>query len=87
MADEAQGAPGHGIGDKYYIGTIVKLYPGSERGVVRTASGREIPFKFSLVTMIGERRRFSDLQEGLTVGYDVSWTSRGLRVSVLRLPD
>ena len=87
MTDEGPAEPGKGISDRYYIGTIVKLHAGSERGVVRTATGREIPFKFAQVTMVGERRRFSDLNEGATVGYDISRTSRGLCVSVLRLRD
>ena len=87
MADEVPADPVGGIRDKYYIGTIVRLFAGSARGLVRTAAGREIPFEFAHVTMVGERRRFSDLREGATVGYDVSWTSRGLRVSVLRILD
>ncbi len=73
--------------DKFYIGTVEKLYPGGERGVIRAASGRDIPFTFAYVTMIGPRRRFEDLREGLEVGFDVSWTSSGLRVSAIRVFD
>jgi hypothetical protein len=73
--------------DKFYHGTVVKLYRGGERGRIRTASGREIPFTFMHVTMLGPHRAFADLHEGMTVGYDVSWTSKGLRVSVIRIPD
>jgi hypothetical protein len=72
--------------ERFYRGTIVKLHRGSERGVIRSASGREVQFKFLHVTMLGPYRRFTDLREGLEVGYDVSWTSRGLRVSVIRIP-
>ena len=73
--------------DKFYRGTIYTLHRGSQRGTVRTASGREIPFIFTYVTMLGRHRRFEDLHEGVQVGYDVSWTSRGLRVSVIKIPD
>jgi cold shock CspA family protein len=73
--------------DKFYHGTIVKLHRGGERGTIRSASGKEIAFKFLHVTMVGTHRRFEDLREGLEVGYDVSWTSKGLRVSVIRIPD
>ena len=73
--------------DKFYRGTVIKLHRGAERGVIRTTSWREIPFKFMHVTMLGPRHRFEDLYEGLQVGYDVSWTSSGLRVSVIRIPD
>ena len=74
-------------GDKYYRGTISKLQRGAGRGRIRSASGREIPFAFVFVTMVGPHRHFDDLHEGLEVGYDVSWTSKGLRVSVIRIPD
>jgi len=46
--------------------------------------GREILFSFQHVVLLGQRRRFDDLREGMTVGFDVGWTSRGLRVTVLR---
>jgi hypothetical protein len=71
----------------FYRGTVQKLYRGAERGVIRAASGRDIPFTFAQVTMVGPHQRFEDLREGLDVGYDVSWTSHGLRVSVIRIFD
>ncbi len=73
--------------DKFYHGTVEKLYQGGERGVIKAASGREIPFTFAHVAMIGPLRRFEDLREGLEVGFDVSWTSNGLRVSAIRVFD
>jgi hypothetical protein len=80
-------ATAEGSGDKFYRGRIIKLHRGAGRGTVRSASGREIPFLFAFVTLAGTGRRFEDLREGMEVGYDVSWTSRGLRVSVIHLPD
>jgi hypothetical protein len=74
-------------GDKFYQGTVHALQRGAQRGMVRAASGRDIPFVFAHVTMLGPHRHFDDLYEGLRVGYDVSWTSKGLRVSVIRIPD
>ncbi len=76
-----------GSGDKFYRGTICKLQRNAQRGSIRSGSGREIPFVFQYVTMLGPHRRFEDLVEAMEVGYDVSWTSRGLRVSVIRIPD
>ena len=73
--------------DKYYRGIIAKLRRGAQAGVVRSRSGRDIPFTFMFVTMVGSHQRFDDLREGMTVGYDVSWTSKGLRVSVIRIPE
>jgi hypothetical protein len=75
-------------GGKYYRGRIVKLQRGAGRGRLRSVStGRDIPFVFQFVTMVGPHGRFEDLREGMEVGFDVSWTSRGLRVSVIRIPD
>ena len=56
-------------------------------GVVRTRTGRDIPFTFQFVTMIGERCRFEDLHVGTVVGFDVSWTANGLRVSAMKILD
>jgi len=75
-----------GGGDKFYHGTICKLQRNAQRGSIRAASGREIQFVFQHVTMLGAHRRFEDLVEGMEVGYDVSWTSHGLRISVIRIP-
>ena len=75
-----------GRGDRFYRGTVLKLSPGAQRGTIRSASGRNIPFVFPHVTLVGSRRRFEDLSEGLQVGFDVSWTSKGLRVSVIHIP-
>jgi hypothetical protein len=69
----------------FYRGTICKLHRSPERGKVRGASGREIPFTFAHVTMAGTRRRFQDLREGLQVGYDLGWTSKGVRVHLIGL--
>jgi len=73
--------------DKYYRGVIRQLQRGSQRGTIRSAAGRDLPFVFVHVTMVGSRRRFEDLREGLEVGFDVSRTAHGLRVSVIRIPD
>lgn len=88
MADEAdEGGVAIDTIGKYYRGTIQKLHRSPERGVVRSGTGREIPFLFTHVDMRGERRRFVDLRDGLVVGYDVSWTGKGLRVSTIWVPD
>ncbi len=93
MASEAQDSPSQDSpsedfvelpADRFYHGIIVKLFRGRQGGVVRTASGREVPFHFLHVTPLGGLRHFEDLRQGMRVGYDVGWTARGLRVTVLR---
>ena len=71
--------------DKFYRGRILRLSTGRQTGVVRTRNGRDIPFAFQHVVMLGDKRRFEDLHVGTLVGYDVSWTSRGLRVSMMKI--
>jgi hypothetical protein len=73
--------------DKFYRGTVLKVSRGAERGTIRSASGRNTPFLFQQVTLVGPHQSFADLHEGMEVGFDVSWTSKGLRVSVIRIPD
>ncbi len=70
--------------ERFYEGVIAKINRGRRTGVVRAASGREIPFNFAHVTLVGDRAVLENLQEGMWVGFDVGQTSRGLRVTVLR---
>ena len=92
IKDDGPGGVDAGFGadltkERYYRGTVVKLHEGSQRGVIRSSSGRKIPFSFMFLTMNGPHRLFADLRVGLEVGYDVSHTSNGLRVSTIRIPD
>jgi hypothetical protein len=70
--------------DLFYHGVISKLFSGNNMGVVRTESGREIPFSFQFVILVGEVNKPSELKEGQVVGYDLGWTSDGLRVTKIK---
>lgn len=75
-------------GERFYVGTIRRLFPSAGLGMVRSDSGREIPFAAVHVVINGTVHRFDDLREGMRVGFDVGWTSRGLRVTVINVrPD
>jgi hypothetical protein len=84
MADDTSHEAPQTSESKFYRGTIVKLFRGSQSGIVRSSSGRDVPFTFIHLVMVGSRRRFEDLREGMSVGYDVGWTSKGLLVTMLR---
>ncbi len=56
-------------------------------GVVRTESGREIPFSYQFVLLFGNAKTPADLKEGQEVGYDLGWTSSGLRVTKIKTYD
>jgi len=81
--DDEREPPNPSGADRFYPGTIKKIFTGSGMGIVRSASGREIPFSSIHVILTGRIRQFDDLREGMTVGFDVGWTSSGLRVTVL----
>jgi hypothetical protein len=71
--------------ERFYLGNIRKLFLGSQSGIVRSQSGREIAFVWLHVEKLGRVRDFEDLREGMLVGFDVGWTSRGLRVTVMQV--
>jgi hypothetical protein len=79
------GEPQH---ESYYRGVISRVFYGSESGTLTSeASGRTYHFKHPSVRIIGPIPRIDGLREGMRVGFDVGWTSRGLRVSVIRVFD
>jgi cold shock CspA family protein len=76
----------------FYRGMILRLDRSRGRGVVRSHSGKEIPFHFPHVQIIGapiggEMSGIESLREGDSVGFDVGWTSHGLQVTVIRPAD
>jgi hypothetical protein len=74
--------------DRYYRGVITRVYYGSESGTLRSeATGREYAFRYPLVAILGAIPRIDGLREGMAVGFDLGWTSRGARVTVIRVFD
>jgi hypothetical protein len=84
MSDDTGSPAADAPRDKFYRGRIKKLFHGTEMGIVRSGNGRELPFTFRHVTRVGGVRRFDELREGMSVGFDVGWTSKGLVVTVLQ---
>ena len=70
--------------DLFHHGVISKLFSSNNLGVVRTESGREVQFAFDLVILLGEVKKPEDLREGMAVGYDLGWTSKGLRITKIK---
>ena len=87
MSDAALPEGSDGI-DRYYRGTITRVYYGSETGTIRSdESGREYRFKWPLVEIRAPVPRVGHLREGMRVGFDVGWTASGLIVTVIRVVD
>ena len=75
-------------GDHFYHGVINKIFWSNETGVIRSDSGRDVPFIFEFVTLLGAPRQdINFLRPGMRVGFDVGWTSKGLRASVIKIYD
>lgn len=73
--------------DSFYQGTIIRVHPGSRSGVLRTGNGREVAFAVPDVLILGTAHGFAALREGMRVGFDLGRTSRGLRVTTIRIRD
>ncbi|MGH7988156.1 MAG: hypothetical protein ACREQX_17965 [Candidatus Binataceae bacterium] len=75
--------------DNFYNGRLVRLDRVRGRGLLRSNQGREIPFEFPFVAVVGapvggKMPGIDLLNVGDTVGYDVGWTSKGLRVTLIK---
>ncbi|HWP59467.1 MAG TPA: hypothetical protein VNL14_16360 [Candidatus Acidoferrales bacterium] len=82
--------PDEPAGDKpdlFHRGTISKLFHSNNMGLVRTESGREVPFSYQFVILSGVTKKPTELREGQEVGYDLGWTASGLRVTKIKTYD
>lgn len=84
MSDAADNPSVADTEDRYHHGLITKLFPSNNTGVVRTESGRELTFSYEFVILCGEAKSPADLREGERVGYDLGWTSSGLRITKIK---
>jgi hypothetical protein len=84
MGGDDQSELGPAKDDLYHRGVITKLFPSNNTGIVRTESGREIPFAYEFVILYGAAKTVQDLREGDQIGYDLGWTSSGLRITKIK---
>lgn len=71
--------------DSFRHGKISKFFPQGSYGFVRDGQGKEIYFHLDEIRILGEKRERSCFKEGVEVGFDVGLTSRGLRVTHLKI--
>jgi hypothetical protein len=72
----------------FYPGMILKLDRSRGRGIVRSHSGKEVLFEFPFVSIVGAEiggamPGIDLIGEGDIIGFDVGWTSKGLRVTTI----
>ncbi len=71
--------------DKFRQAKVIKFFPQSSYGFVRDQNGKEIYFHLDEIRFVGEKKDRSLVQEGVSVGVDVGRTSRGLRVTWMKI--
>lgn len=85
MSAQDESQAGQEKRELFHHGVITKLFTSNNMGLVRTENGREVQFSFDLVILLGDVKKPSDLREGEEVGYDVGWTSKGLRITKIKV--
>lgn len=71
--------------DKFRQAKIIKFFPQAGYGFVRDVNGKEIYFHLDELRFVGEKNNRSFVVEGAEVGVDVGRTSRGMRVTRLKI--
>lgn len=71
--------------DQFSKGEVVKFFPQQGYGFVRIHSGVDVYFNLAELDLVGPKADPGYLKPGSRVGYDVSWTSKGLHISKLKI--
>ncbi len=71
--------------DKFRKAKIIKFLPQAGYGFVRDRAGKEIYFHLDELRFVGEKNDRQYVVEGAEVGVDVGRTSRGVRVTRLKI--
>ncbi len=70
--------------DRFSKGRLVKYFPQSRYGFIKDRRGKDVYFNVDELRFVGEKGREA-LKEGIEVGYDVAWTSKGLHISKIKI--
>lgn len=70
--------------DRFSKGRVVKYFPQSHYGFIKDKRGKDVYFNVDELRFSGEKGR-EYLKEGIEVGYDVAWTSKGLHISKIKI--
>ncbi|MBI2082108.1 MAG: cold shock domain-containing protein [Deltaproteobacteria bacterium] len=71
--------------DNFRHGKILKFLAQGNYGFVKDEQGYEVYFHLDEVRLVGPNRDRSFFKEGTQVGFDVGLTSRGMRVTRLKV--
>jgi cold shock CspA family protein len=82
---EPSGSAGGERNDNFRQSRIIKFFPQSNYGFVRDHNGKEIYFHIDEIRFVGPKQGRPFIKEGIPVGVDVGVTSRGLRVTRMKI--
>lgn len=71
--------------DLFPKGTVVDFYPKQGIGRIKTDRNGVLEFSLGQVELIGEKARALNIAAGARIGFDVSWTSKGLKISKIKV--
>ena len=71
--------------DLFPKGRVEAFYPRQGEGMVLNDRGERIPFRVAEIDLIGPKGNARYIAAGARVGYDVSCTSHGRRVSRIKV--
>lgn len=71
--------------DLFPKGQVTQFYPYQGYGYVKNNRGVEIIFNMDEIELVGPKADKKHLAVGARVGYDVSWTSKGLHIRALKI--
>jgi cold shock CspA family protein len=73
------------IEGKYYKGRIARFNPVTGYGFVESHKGTHIFFYVDQIRLEGKHSHKSCVRQGRTVGFDVGWTEKGIRVNKMKI--
>ncbi len=71
--------------DKFRHGRVLRFFPQAGYGFIKDGKGEDVYFHIDEVRMLGPKKDRSFVMEGSPVGFDVGVTSRGMRVTHMKL--
>lgn len=71
--------------DVFPKGQVLTFYPRQGVGTLRSDRGQAFDFSLSNIDLIGPKGHPRYLAAGARVGFDVSWTSHGLKINRLKI--
>lgn len=71
--------------DRFPRGQVIKFFPDQDYGFIKDQHGHDIYFNINEMDFVGPKDKRDFIKAGVKIGYDVSWTSKGLHVRKMKI--